>query len=316
MPFREFHVRGEGVEKTINSSRSRPQLLLTDPIRINRFNVKTVEIPLTFQPKVYENSYAFFTTYTFNTGATVKFKDYLIFTDSEVLDGPTIMDHIEKILIIHAAGSMTANIAAYSSSEITITGTVPGAISLDNAPRASVLTDPALRGVPFIDFDPDLDVTAGAVTSVTRMDIDLVAQSILASFFDLPYYGSAIIPVATTNMSGRIETATNLHTMRTRPAYIYLHSNIRAGASYLSTGRPTGNSSSNTVIAKVTLPFTTEGFGDTVTIWNNPCLHPDLMFTASDVEYSYLEFWCTYPDGTEVDFNENSFSLTLMTIVY
>jgi len=315
MPFREFYVRGEGKEKTHNSSRSRPQLLLANPIRINKFNVKSAEIPLTIQPKVFNNAYSFYTKYTFNTGATLQFRDELVFTDAEILDGPTLLSKMQSWLEFHADDTKGNVVLFYNDQDVIITGTVPNAIHLGVAPTAVVLSSTALRGVPKFSFDKTLAVTSGGVNSLSRVDINLVDQSLLASFFDFPYYGTAMIAVHT-SASTKWTSSESLPTMRTRPSYILLHSNIRGGAQYLSTGRAYQSDGNNTIIAKITIPFTSEGFGDTVVTWNNPCVHPDLMYSANDAEYSYLEFWCTYPDGTEIDFNENSFSLTLMTIVY
>lgn len=307
--YREFYVRGAGRELTVDSSRDHPRLILGDPLQIKKFNVKTVEIPLSFSQNVHSSEYTFTTTYTMDTaGHSIAFRDYIVFSDQEIVSGALIMSKIQTLLIAHGALTVTQHLAATVGFTTTLVG---GAAKLNGAPTAVLSAD----GIPQFTFVTALAVVAAPDTAVTSVVIDLGFQSRLADLFDYPYYLPATITTDTVSGANIVSDDTENRSMVTRPPYLFLHSNLRPGFQQNSTGRP-DDSANDTIIAKVDITMdNTQAWGLVSVIWVNPCQHPDLFYTANDREYSEIDFWMSYPDGTPARFSGNSFALTLACII-
>lgn len=311
--YHEFHTQGEGHEIAVDSTRNRPRFLLVHPIRINRFNVKTVEFPLNMSPDVSNTPLVFYTTYTFNT-SSITFKDTLSFGIHErIHDGSILLSKIVEKWTYHATLAMAALKTAYGTHNYTETGTVPGTLKLSaTAPTYTITPSGTYTGVPVYVINQTLAVAAG--DALIGFKINFVPASILASLFDYGYYSSATaIGVAS---GGNITSLNTEPQMRTRPSYILLHSNLRSGAFQNSTSRPS-RLTPDTIIAKIPVELNnTMTFGEVSQIWINPSQHPDLMYRATDRDYNELEYWFTYPDGlTMVNFDGKSFSLTIAMIV-
>ena len=307
--YREFYVRGAGRELTVDSSRDHPRLILGDPLQIKRFNVKTVEIPLSFSQQVHPREYAFTTTYTMNTaGHSISFIDYVVFTDQEIVTGALIVSKMQTLLIAHAARTVTQHTALTQGFTTTLVG---GAAQLNGAPTMVLSAD----GIPQLTFVQALAIVAAPDTTVNSVVINFGFQSKLADLFDYPYYLAATITVDDVVGATIVSVNTENRSMVTRPAYLFLHSNLRAGLRQMSTQRP-DDSINNTIIAKIDITMdNTQAWGLVSVVWVNPCQHPDLFYTANDREYSEIDFWMSYPDGTPARFSGNSFSLTLACLV-
>lgn len=309
--YREFHVLGSGYEITSESSRDRPRLILDQPLLITKFNVKSVELPLTFSQLVQPTDYVFTTTYKMQTsGFSVAFRDYIVFSSNEIVTGALILSKMQTLLIAHGSTTFAGHLAATSG--FSNNGVDPAA-KLSTTTTAVV----SLTGVPQFSFTRALAIAGAAPvdTNVLSVTINLIPQSRLASLFDYPYWGSASIVVNTVSGPNLVSVDSALPTMFTRPSYLLLHSNLRAGFHSGSTGRP-DSSTYDTIIAKIDIQMdSTQTWGTTSAIWINPSQHPDLFYKANDSEYSELDFWMTYPDGTFARFSGNSFSLTLACIV-
>ena len=309
--YREFYVQCAGNEITSESSRDHPRLLLDQPLSITKFNVKSVELPLTFSQLVQPSEYMFTTTYkTVTSGFSVAFRDYIVFTSSEVVTGALLLSKMQTLLIAH--GSLTFAGHLSSTSGFSNTGVDP--IAKLSSTTTAVLS---ATGVPQFSFTQALAVAGAAPvdTNVLSVTINLQTHSRLAALFDYPYWGTASILVNTVSGANLVSVDADLRTVFTRPSYLLLHSNLRAGFYSGSTGKP-DSSSYDTIIAKVDIQMdNTQSFGLTSAIWINPSQHPDLFYKSNDAEYSELEFWMSYPDGTPARFAGNSFSLTLACIV-
>lgn len=320
MPYREFIVRGEGYEKVHGSTRDRPRFGLSAPIQINKYHLKTVEIPLTFQPLVDNSVYTFYTTYYLDDGSNFVFTNNFTFTQEELLTGDLLLEKLETILDLHASQDVAAHLA---DATITITNNgAPTDTRLNAATYARINTttptelSPTPVGAPYIYVGRAL-VAGTGVTNCTSVEINLGQGSLLGDLFDFTYLSTGIITLTNDGAGFNSSDATEppLPIMRTRPSYLLLHSNLRAGAYHYSTGRP--GDTGSTVLCKIPIRMdSTQPWGEVTQIWTNGSLHPDLMFTANDALYSELEFWFTYPDGTtKVCFGGKAFSLTLACIV-
>jgi len=307
--YREFYVRGAGRELTSDSNRDHPRLFLGDPISIKKFNVKTVELPLSFSQDVHSSEYTFTTKYTMNTaGHSISFSDAIVFSSTEVVTGALIMSKMQTLLIAHAARTVTQ----HTTSTVGFTNTLVGGAAQLGAGPLAVLS---VEGIPQFTFTRALAVVAAPDIEVVSVVINLGFQSRLADLFDYPYYEAATITVDDVSGGTLVSVDTENKSMVTRPAYLFLHSNLRAGFHQNSTNRPY-DSINATIIAKIDISMdNTQAWGLVSVIWTNPCQHPDLFYSANEREYSEIEFWMSYPDGTPARFSGNSFSLTLACIV-
>jgi len=324
--YREFYVRGAGREISINSDRNRPRLLLSAPIILNRFTIKTVEVPLTFSPLTIDpTDMSFTTTYTTNTGHSFSFIDYLTFDSEEFFDGTLLLQKMEVALAAHAAVDVATHEA---STPGFVNNSTEGAFELSNTNLSLTLLDddgtgsgdpnattpfPNLQyffGKPFLTMDI-IPTTPGATdTTLGRCVIAFPAESQIANFTDFPYWNRPlewVCDTPSTSPTNLITTNIEVPTLRTRPSYLLLHSNIRGGLQYYTTGRPADNGT--TVIAKVCIRMdSTQEFGSAAQIWVNEQLHPECFYPGNDMEYSELIFWFTYPDGlTQCQFAGNNF---------
>lgn len=317
MIYKELLIRGEGAEKLVTSTRDRPRVMLQDPITINKFNVKTVEIPLTFGPLLTPYDLPFITTYTLDGGNpkhTATFTDYIIINNTETLTGDLLVDRMQEKLVIHQSASLTTLLTTPGVQLVLGAGT-SGAVRLGSGPIFQLQEDEPDAGVPFLSVDDNLAVSGGGSSFVTSVRIDLIRYSLLANFFDYRYHDLPYIIADVLFLGLGFLASVGGNSMRTRPSYFLLHSNLRGGATYQSIGKP--NHTTGTIIAKVNVRMDdSQSLGHAAQIWTNPCQHPDFMFSANDSEYTDLEFWMTYPDGiTTVCFTGNSFSLTLCMLV-
>jgi len=316
--YREFMISGEGNEVTVNSSRDRPGYILSAPLHIYKFNVKSLELPLSFNPKLQPTEMPFYTTYFIASGGNVVFKDYIAFTQNVQMTGATVAAKIQECLVYHASKSfathgLIASIssAGVSTSGITNNGANPVTV-LGATPTCTIVTTLPNSGALSISVNRATTIN---ISTVDAMTIDFGLRSILAAFMDFQYYSTSAVVNFTVN-GGVIANDPALGpTLRTRPAYFFLNSNVRAGFKYHSTARP--RESAGNIIAKVHIPMdSATALGDSYSIWVNPSQTEDLMYTCDEASYSSLEFWMTYPDGvTEVTFIGNAFSLTLATLI-
>lgn len=331
MWYREFYIRGGGREIASNSDRNEPVIHCGAPIILNKFSVKTAEIPLTFSPKTVDPlDMTFYTAYTTNTGKVITFTDVITFGTAEYFTGTLMLDKMLDQLSFHASVDLTAHTAA--GTLYTNPGAVGGAFQLGStAPVIELqLMDTAVTDEPFPDsvlypgrpymrFPTTPAVGAGADTAITSVTVTFPPNSQIANFCDFPHWNRPqewIANNATTVPGNGISTDATIPSLRTRPSYLLLHSNIRAGTQYLATGRP-DNSGSGTAIAKIPIRMdSTQQFGTAAQIWTNEVQHPDLFLPANDMEYTILHFWLTYPDGkTKCQFSGNNISLTLSALV-
>jgi hypothetical protein len=329
MWYREFYIRGGGREIASNSDRNEPIIHCGAPIILNKFNVKTAEIPLTFSPKTVDPiDMTFYTAYTTNAGNVITFTDVITFSTAEYFTGILMLEKMTEKLTFHTSLTLTAHTAA--GTVYTNPGPVGGAFQLSATNLLLQLMDTAVADLPFpasvlYPGRPYLRVPtapttgAGGDTAVASVTISFPAESQIANFCDFPYWNRPQEWVAnntTTTPANTLSTDSTVPSLRTRPSYLLLHSNIRPGTQYMATGRP-DNSKSATAIAKIPIRMdSTQQFGTAAQIWTNEVQHPDLFIPANDMEYTELKFWLTYPDGlTKCQFSGNNFSLTLSALV-
>jgi len=313
MFYREFYVRGVGRELTVDSNRNRPCYLLSAPLAIKKINVKTVELPLTFNPKIWDNRLPFISTYTFSDGTIFTFTDYIDLSGGVVLSAALIESQMDTAFGIHNSDT-GANLVADPTVNLVISGTGDDTIQLNaTAPNVTLQTSGVYAG-RFLIEATEATASGGGIT-VTEMEVDFIKGSLLAKLMDFPPYVEATITTSDDALGVIFNTLSTAPTIRTRPSYFLLHSNLRTGMVYHSTAVPA--ETSGTIIAKVTVPQSDSIYlGESAVTWVNPCQDPALFMTTDEADYSKLEFWMTYPDGTtEVDFGGDYFSLTLSTLV-
>ena len=330
MYYREFYIRGAGREISSNSNRNEPVLYSGAPLVFNKFNVKTVELPLTFSPITKDREeFSFTTVYTTNLGNTLTFKDYITFTEHEYFEGTLLLSKIQALLRLHgsldALGHFTAPTPGFVNAGVgplfklkqTVTVSFLDSVIVNAPFPASQI----FYGKPYLVFDP-LPTTANVDASIAKVVISFPVESQLTQFLDFPYWDrptdwvTSVVLTSPAAVLNFLATGDELPTVRTRPSYLLLHSNLRAGFNYMSSSRP-DNHMSSTMIAKVPIKMdSSQQFGVAAQIWTNEVQDPDLFMTANDSEYTELKFWFTYPDGiTRVRFGGNNFSLTLSALV-
>lgn len=98
--------------------------------------------------------------------------------------------------------------------------------------------------------------------------------------------------------------------LRMVPNYVYLHSDLMAGTSFFSVSRALGMSQSRTIMARIPVDTSKEWQVQSMQ-WVNPAPDPSFMFQTSGQEFGRIEFWFTDEWGTELEFQNVNFSLTL-----
>jgi hypothetical protein len=311
--YREFYIRGEGPEKLRGSDRNRPRFALSEPLQLQKFVVKTAEVPLAFSPLVYDRRYHFTVVYTHSSGGTMTVNDSISFTQYETFSGLTLIAKIAARLLLHSSIGDTAALIAANDAYRQASFVAPWTGTFEIGSNTLIVETGDTNKPPGSFTLGQIEAMVEGGGTITDVSIDFGFQSILADLIDYPYHSPAVVSANIPSEEGIIVSG-DTPIIRSRPSYLLLHSNLRAGLDHPSTGKPSEISS--TVIAKLTLRMDdTQGATDAAQVWVNSMTHPDLMFTANNTEYSHLEFWMTYPDGvTPVHFSGNSFSLTLATI--
>lgn len=271
-------VRGGG-------NRNRRILELNEPLNLQAFQVKSIELPLSWD-NITE-------THTFSVSITYD-ADGAVFTKSFSLPAglytaDTFTSQLETLLQ-NTAWTNPTGADPNSSSFRVILNEADGRLNFRFL----------LNGHP-----------AGRNGNAT-LTVDFPES--MRKYVSVPYYDnweseytSPATNIATTTLSTFTDFA-----LRLVPNYLYLHSNLMNHTQHGSATRAVGAYTSRTIMAKIPIDSSTFTWGVDIMLWDNPSLDKDFMFRcAANQHITRMEFWFTDEAGKEIDFNNVSFSLTL-----
>ena len=300
MVYREFHL-SSSANISPSSTRNHPIWELQDPLYVDRLALRYCELPLTFcnigngagftyqltYVEVTENEPGKSVTYTYECEVAPGCYSGLTFmqamkkalleaaedVDIEYPDGPPVTEPTD--------GPQIANVTFQISSD-------DGGRLLVTTP--GVVHDIGNDGTAVWTFQ------AGAVLWYPGM----------LKYFNRP--DNDPNPVLIWEFPE--EKVLSLYPLKLIPNYVYLHCNLMAGTPYASQQRPLGGFATRTVLAKI--PIDTDYvWREQVMPFENHNMDPMFMYECEGNEYSYIECWFTTEDGTELDFSNVAFSLTL-----
>lgn len=275
MPYSEVHFNSAIYSSDVaySGTRSRRVLELNNPLFIDKFHVKDLELPLTWC-NVAAGSVHYVWTYSNSVWEST------VPVTAGCYTGATFAQHL-RAKFVATAMSKTSGAGL---GPIVQTGV---AFSYDDIGRLKIVvpTGALGDGQTYVSFQLTWSESLKKYLSRTFDDTDLT--------------------ISTTT-----DTLLSVYPVHLVPNYVYLHSNLMIGTPQFSTQRAIGSHVSRTIVTKIQIN-TAYGWQNQVMPWINPNLAPEFMFDAHGQEYNRLEFWFTDEDGLDIDFRNVNFSLTL-----
>jgi hypothetical protein len=269
-------------------NRNRRLLELNEPLNLHAFQVKTIELPLSWD-NVTEN-HVFDVSILYATGNVLFTKQVTLlkgFYTSETF-AETLQDLLRNTPWI-----------------------TPAALAPDSAFfNVSVDDNDGRLQFSFLSAGHNATRTGAATLTVTF-------PASMRSYVSVPFHDqwSQVYTGTVPDIDAAVDAdlkATSDFALRLVPNYLYLHSNLMAHTHHGSATRAIGGYTSRTIMAKVPLNTADYTWGTEILIWDNPSLDKDFMFRCGANQHiTRMEFWFTDEAGKEIDFNNVSFSLTL-----
>lgn len=254
---------------------------LNDPLTINKFHVKDLELPL-FWCNVTGGTISFSTHYSAYTWT------WSVLFPAGCYTGSQFAEKLQKLMREAGGTGIADENNPADSFEPSLAGVTVGYVD-DNKLRITFPGD-ALE----LYVNGPVVYTGASITWPTN----------LKKYFSIAYLETDLsYETATTNLDSP-------YPLRLIPNYLYLHSNLMSAAPYIANTRALGAFASRTIVAKIQID-TNYTYQQSIMPWINPCQDSDFMFDLNGTEFNQMEFWFTDEEGIEIDFQNVNFSLTL-----
>lgn len=272
-------VRGGG-------NRNRRILELNEPLNLQAFQVKSIELPLSWDNITETHTFAVSVTYAL---------DGAVFTKSFTLPAG-----------LYTAETFTSRMQQLLQDTA---WDLPAPVNPPNSTSFRVSLEQADGRVVFELLPAGHNA---ARTGGVTLTVDFPES--MKKYVSVPYYDkwtSLYTGTATVSPFQYLQARTDF-ALRLVPNYVYLHSNLMNHTQHGSATRAVGAYTSRTIMAKIPIDSSNFTWGVDIMMWDNPSLDKDFMFRcAANQHITRMEFWFTDEVGKEIDFNNVSFSLTL-----
>lgn len=281
--YREVHFdsRGDG---RLSGNRSHPRFIFNDPIYLDKFCLKNVQLPLTWLNIEQDE----IITFWFNGAAT----EWPILIPADNYDATGLAALLQQELLVanntisgvaNPWGAVTV-VAAPTTNQVNIFLTFSNMVANPNTWRLQFTAN----GTAFGTDSPQTARFMGFPTSQTVWEADLVAPTGLAK--TTPY------PTKAADVN-----------------YLLLRSSMANGAQYsANTTSRAGSWGSSNILAKIPVDLTFSGYGKVQNYFTNDPPVLETMFNYTGGEVSALDLYFTRPNSdTVLDLNGYSFQVTL-----
>lgn len=307
MPYREIHLRSSQSDRMQTGSnfedRDHPLFELADPLELQSFAVKYVDLPLTFKKRY--NDYITFNM-TSSTGSTYT---WTINIDEDLGNGDEFSARLTYLFLV--------SIGSYAAATPPIAGDPSAPPATDLGQGAT--DDPYFaqhegEGTTFYQWG--LHLNHGTVNTITAFSITWGPQ--FAKKFEL-HERHTTGPVTWTGtpnpkkIANRDWVVLSPQSISLTDNFVYLHSNLMSSTPYASQTRPLGGFASRTILAKIPIP-THEVISGQTWGWQNETLGGEFFYECSVPQITYLEFWFTDQEDEEITFSGVPFAITLSCI--
>jgi hypothetical protein len=266
-------------------NRNRRILELNEPLNLQAFQVKSIELPLSWD-NITE-------THTFNVSIRYV-SDNAVFSKTFLLPSG-----------LYTADTFTNELQTLLRDSPWNPYIAPNPPDQD---KFQVVIDEANGRLAF-GFLPSGHT--GGRTGEVWLTVDFPES--MRKYVSVPYYDTwSSLYTDVADSTADVLEATTDFALRLVPNYLYLHSNLMTHTQHGSATRAVGAYTSRTIMAKIPIDSTGFTWGVDIMLWDNPSLDKDFMFRcAANQHITRMEFWFTDEAGKEIDFNNVSFSLTL-----
>lgn len=307
MPYAEVHFNSHVFDPTVQygGTVSRRRLELNDPVYIDRFHVKSVELPLFWinVPKggLIHLFFDYNTTRNPDQGDRQRFT-YTVTFPAGTYSAETFRAKLQELLR-----------AATNPVKVPSPGPDPTTPDLTNiVVQYNASTLKLIVIIPKTDGYGDVETVADGGGFVFK----LLTEIVLTIEPPLSKYFSSADALTNEVLSAKPDVADTSAVMtsgvlRLVPNYVYLHSNLMAAAPYLSNTRAKGAFGSRTIVTKIPIHGPEAVFSQSVLVWENPGLSEGMMFHLNGNEFNVLEFWLTDEKDQEIELANTQLSLTL-----
>lgn len=291
MPYQELHFNSAifSDEVKYKGDRSKRTLELNNPIYIDKFHVKDLELPLKWCNIVSAETFSI----------RLNYKEY----DAAAPD-TTYVSAAVPVGCYTFATFVDALQTALAS-------TTPA-----SSPATGDITSVALAAVTTtfnygeIQFTFPVSVHSSVVTAGTKVDVTITWPEAWRKILSRAIDDTELTRKFTIEDITKEDSTFTKYELRLVPNYVYLNSNLMTATPWASTHRALGSYASRTILTRVQLDPNYE-WKEQIMPWRNPNLDMAFMFDGNGSEFNQLEFWFTDEFGDVIELNNINFSLTL-----